>query len=362
MDQQNSGVIQSIFLSEFNDIQGPVIVFQYPDNHILQSIEIFNVSDYLIPKPELCGKIIKLEFLDKYYIICMPVEIKHDRYRRKKHEFSISLIVTHDAYQLYDSLLSEAVRKITHFFIELEMNNQVIYNNDIPLISKILKKIYTNLNESKECMIMTDSFNFLYLVLLSPENYLSEPPEIKDYEVPVPLQDLKKLTARSEMLDPVFMYLIAEIDGEKYVKRIADDLQISLDNIKRYIQNLVYYNLVTMVDIFQFNNIYTVTNNIHSFNSDLKLQDEGVEFVVKDEYSDRFGREDLLKLYLKLSKKITIKDFVLQFSDTVIKINMTKFVQFGLMKKLIRRMHEYPIKLKPTDYPLMTKKEFLFTE
>ncbi len=238
------------------------------------------------------------------------------------------------------------------------MNNQVIYNNDIPLISKILKKIYTNLNESRECMIMTDSFNFLYLVLLSPENYLSEPPEIKDYEVPLPLQDLKKLTAKSEMLDPVFMYLIAEIDGEKYVKKIAEDLHISLDNIKRYIQNLVYYNLVTMVDIFQFNNIYTVTNNIHSFNSDLKLQDEGVEFVVKDEYSDRFGREDLLKLYLKLSKKVTIKDFVLQYSDTVIKINITKFVQFGLMKKLIRRMHEYPIKLKPTDYPLMTKRNF----
>ena len=51
----------------------------------------------------------------------MPVEIKHDRYRRKKHEFSISLIVDKDTYQQYDSLLPEAVRKITHFFIELEV-------------------------------------------------------------------------------------------------------------------------------------------------------------------------------------------------------------------------------------------------
>jgi len=51
----------------------------------------------------------------------MPVEIKNDRYRRKKHEFSISIIVERDIYQSYDVILPEIVRKITYFFIELEV-------------------------------------------------------------------------------------------------------------------------------------------------------------------------------------------------------------------------------------------------
>lgn len=233
----------------------------------------------------------------------------------------------------------------------------MIYNNDITVMNRIIKKIYAGINENKECMIMTTNSNFLYLTLQSPENYLSEPPEIKEHEVPLPLQDLKKLVARSEIMDPVFSQIIARIDGEKYVRKIADELiNTNVEVVKRYIQNLVYFKLVTMVDIFQFNNIYTVTNNIHSFVADLKLQDEGVDFVVKDEYSDRFGREELLKLYLAMSKKLTIKEFVLEYSNNVIKINITRFVHFGLIKKLLRRVHEYPIKLKPGDYQLITKK------
>ncbi len=35
MEHQNTPVIQSIILSEFNDIQGPVIVFQYPDKYFV---------------------------------------------------------------------------------------------------------------------------------------------------------------------------------------------------------------------------------------------------------------------------------------------------------------------------------------
>ena len=52
----------------------------------------------------------------------MPVEIKNDRYRRKKNEFSVSLIVDKDHYLAYSLILPEIVRKITYFFMELEVS------------------------------------------------------------------------------------------------------------------------------------------------------------------------------------------------------------------------------------------------
>ena len=48
-----------VFYAEFHPVQGPRIAFQWPPG--LMASDLFDaMSEYLIPKPQLCGRLVSL--------------------------------------------------------------------------------------------------------------------------------------------------------------------------------------------------------------------------------------------------------------------------------------------------------------
>jgi len=62
------------------------------------------------------------------------------------------------------------------------------------------------------------------------------------------------------------------IDGKKHVKRIAQETFMDIEIVKVCIQHLIFYQIVELIDIFQFSNIYAATENITSIAFDETLQ------------------------------------------------------------------------------------------
>ena len=235
------------------------------------------------------------------------------------------------------------------------MDVQIIYKNNEKVIYKLLKRIYTQINNENHCFIMTDIHHFLCINIQTPEKYSFIPPLIKDYEVPLPLIDLKPVEQYFDVYDPNLSKLISQIDGVSYVKQIAKDTSLDIDIIKLCLQNLIFNKVITMIDIFQFSNIYITTNEIHNFMSSNKKQEECLKFVVKEEFVDKIDRIELINLFICLTNKIPLKDFILENSAKIAKINISKFIQYGLIHKLIRRVHYYPIQKKDNELPFIDR-------
>lgn len=48
-----------IFFAEFHPVQGPKVTFQAPEG-LLKNDTFESISDYVIPKPQLCGRLVTL--------------------------------------------------------------------------------------------------------------------------------------------------------------------------------------------------------------------------------------------------------------------------------------------------------------
>lgn len=230
------------------------------------------------------------------------------------------------------------------------MDYQTVYKGNHSTIKSILDQIYKDLNTHRECFIKVVTNNFLFLVVLDKDRYLPSPEEIKEYEVPLPLADLREMEGVLKDSDQSWSKLISLINGVNPVKKIEIESKIERKKLVVLLQSLLYHNLIKMVDIFQFSNIYTTTHAIKDFIGNIVQQNQGVEYCVKPDQIENFDRVELLTLYLGFSKKVCLKDFIAENYNKVSKLNFAKFIQYGLIHKFLRRVHEYPIKAQWVEY------------
>lgn len=86
--------ISSVFFSEFHYIHGPVIYMdtRHQDGEIISDKEFNLLSDYIIPKPTMCGKLFTMR-LKNYTLMGMPIEILNEKYQRKAIEFNLGFFL-----------------------------------------------------------------------------------------------------------------------------------------------------------------------------------------------------------------------------------------------------------------------------
>lgn len=98
-----------------------------------------NLSDYVIPKDELCSKLLTVDF-KQYYVISMAILLRHDKsskiYLREKYIFSVALVIEKTAY--YPKVISEALRKLAFAFTHIENTTHHIYNHNMDEIRPLL--------------------------------------------------------------------------------------------------------------------------------------------------------------------------------------------------------------------------------
>eukprot|EP00639_Heterosigma_akashiwo_P031127 CAMPEP_0194670098 /NCGR_PEP_ID=MMETSP0295-20121207/4989_1 /TAXON_ID=39354 /ORGANISM="Heterosigma akashiwo, Strain CCMP2393" /LENGTH=220 /DNA_ID=CAMNT_0039553235 /DNA_START=35 /DNA_END=694 /DNA_ORIENTATION=+ len=201
--------LKGIFYSEFDNVAGPVILFQYPEGTI--PAEVFDgISDFVIIHKDLCERVITL-CTDGLKVMGYPVVIENEKYHRNTLSFNIGFVFSQDD-QTTDSY-TPLLRKLGQTFKAIEKEEEFLFNEntkeasidctalvppssslDQKQLDSILPKIFQGLSSLKgECILPLNRGNILALKLFSA---LPSTPEPADWEVPCPTVSRSALLGR----------------------------------------------------------------------------------------------------------------------------------------------------------------------
>ena len=106
-----------------------------------------------------------------------------------------------------------------------------------------------------------------------------------------------------------------------------------------------YYQVVMMVDIFQFSNMYTLKTNITRLATDETIVNECGTYVTRPGFILP-SWPALLGLYSKLRPGLTIHQWMESNEILDLGIDPRRFVSFGIIKGFLRRVHRWPVMLE----------------
>jgi len=249
------------------------------------------------------------------------------------------------------------------------LDDNTLYKQNREVIMRILIEIYESINNNQECFLHYDEDKFLFLKYIEEFKQSKNFQPIEDHDVPVPLMNLlsPSLTILYMEGDINLYKIINLIDGVNCVKKISFQTEIEQCKVKDYLQNLSYHGLIKLVDIFSFSNRYCLTPDIHKFIDNEQMKQECVKYISKsiipnDESAKPFKKEkkdlidinEMIKLYLQLKKEQEIGKFLCENSTKVNKINIIKFLHFGIINGFVRRAHEYLLHSEKTKLLLFS--------
>ena len=170
------------------------------------------------------------------------------------------------------------------------------------------------------------------------------PPPAKAWQVPI--TKIRLAEVMDDTWDLTLKKVVAHIDGIKDVRRISHDADVALDLTKIALQHLLYYDSILMLDIFMFGNIYAPTPDIKDFISNKDgMQDECANYVYIN--GPRLDNFFLIRLFTSLCTGRTLKEWLKLHMDEGFRVmdhvDIRRFVQFGLIKGLLYRIHKYAV-------------------
>ncbi|KAL3853694.1 hypothetical protein ACJMK2_017216 [Sinanodonta woodiana] len=342
------GTIKCILFSEFHPIAGPKITFQVPEDYI--SKETFDsIHNYIITKPELQTRLVTVNALGHKFVGC-PVCIDNPKYDRNALIFNLCFVF--DA-QTQTCPYDLVIKKLASYVTQLELESGFLSNDETKsTLPKLLTDILVKLNENGCCSIVMGELCTIYLKV-SP--VIEDPNSVQDHDVPIFTS--KKVEVGSPLWDITTQQVLQYIDGFNHVAKIATEADVEINLVKACLQNLLHYKVITIISIFQYSNVYTCTPNICRLANDPDLQEECIQFVATQGRVQPSFR-DIFMFYSGLTPGTTVKALCNRSNPRALKIDEKKLIQFGLMKKLIRRLHKYPIKV-PGDNDSSSKIQHL---
>jgi hypothetical protein len=212
------------------------------------------------------------------------------------------------------------------------------------LLEIILPQILKDLTTYGECTIPVDDANILNLKLFPK---LCDPIEVFEYQVPVAIRDLKHLIQNGAEWDLALQKTLPYIDGVNYVKRISLEAEVDVLIVKKCLRQLLYYGCITMMDIFLHSNIYMTTKQIAMLAKDSNLQQECMAYITKKNKKKTNGSSlsfaKIFALYCSLQPSLRMSDFCILYAESLVNIDVRRFITFGLIHSFLRRVHRYPI-------------------
>ena len=407
--------IRAVFYALFHPTEGTKVVHQVPEGIVGSGTEtVFNmdvIRNYIIPKPPLCNKLLATR-VGGYKVIGYPVIIENELYSRNSFCFNFCFLFPHNSdtapYESAILWIGEMFRVLEEqSFVLSRLDNSGIFFKkgtkklseeltsmhesfvpgfeksrrvSLSSIESLIQQIYLDLNNYSECCIPLDNANSVDIKLFP---VLPPPMNLKAFQVPC-------LTVKLNLLvdvnwDPTMVRILPYINGLNSIRKISELADADYLLTKQCIQHLMHYKSVTIIDIFQFSNIYAPTNHISIF---LKLQglaEECQAYVTTDlptPFSKSMANDDLeainespnsfspyekdilgLKgknkkqlytvvvpskstlfyLYCSLTQGQSVKDWYIQHTEQLRNIDVRRFINFGVTRGLIYRVHTYPV-------------------
>lgn len=396
------GPIKGIFLAEFHHIAGPKIMHQHPEGCI--SKEIFDgVSVFIIPKPQVLKRIVTVNVLG-VKITGYPNEIRSPSYKRNALIFNLAFVCESSARTVH---YEPAVKKLSEYLENLELEDGFLSSaSGRARIPALLRQVLVDLNKSGHCTVTitlgggegerrpslltrhnttdgttppqrrlslysdqrpseasirgyrkssvseaksrrrssdstTTSVLHLKVVRLWPD-----PLQVEDHHVPVLISE--RVYSRGDHWDLTTQQILPYIDGFSHIAKIAAAADVDNNLVKACVENLLYYEQVRLLPIFQYSNVYVVTSGIRRLYEDPELQEECRRTVSKH-CASRPQLCQILEIYCSMTYGVTVRGLCIRFNPQVLNIDERRLVQFGLTNKLIRRLHQYPLLVPPED-------------
>lgn len=328
-------VLECIFYAEFDNKIGPAVVYQYPPPDEFNAQELLNtISDYVICPPPLCNQVITVTTGD-HKVVGYPQCISGAKYSRHKLSFNICLVFHKKS---PTQAWNPAVRKISTLLLRLELESEFLFREEKKRkLASLLQRIRDSLNHEAQCTLAIDDSNVLALKLFPP---LPPPVRVKEYDVPVRVNKLDALA--TEEWDLTMQHIIPYIDSRRYVGAIADEAEVDVSLVSKCIRQLVFYNCVVLIDIFQYSNIYAGTPRIHELLQNEELQRQ-CSLYVTQQGRPLVPAKRLFELFAALSNRVPYGTICLRHKTSEMGIDDRRFVIFGLVHEFIRRVHKYPV-------------------
>lgn len=110
MESNQFPQIQAIFFAEFHPKQGPKVLFEVPESFFESQSEFDSFSDYMIPKPMLCNRLVTIS-TTKSRVMGWPVLIEDSKYDRNALLFNLCFVFKKDANVIcYEQVVTKIAR------------------------------------------------------------------------------------------------------------------------------------------------------------------------------------------------------------------------------------------------------------
>nr|CAB3264429.1 nitrogen permease regulator 2-like protein [Phallusia mammillata] len=334
--------IECMFFSEFHHKQGPRITYQYPDGCITKESGLLEaVINYIIPKPDLQQKLITVNAVGKKVIGC-PVCLNNSKYPRNQYVFNFGLVLDNEN---KSSPCIPLIKKLSTYMVEVEKEDSFVSSEATKSrIPDMLKQMFDQLNKKGSCTISVNESTTIYLKIFPPT---SLPPAVYDHHVPILCVDPEDYDAND--WDLTTLQVLPFIDGFRHVQKIASTADVDPELTRICVQNLAFYNLVKLISVFQYTNVYITTSKVNLIMDDLEFQKECLNYVARTGHQ-RPSLRDVMTLYCGLAPGVKVQDLCLRHQDEISRVNEQKLIQFGLIHEMIRKINMYPVTLKPVHH------------
>lgn len=124
--------------------------------------------------------------------------------------------------------------------------------------------------------------------------------------------------------------------------RIALNAQMPTSTVRACIAHLLRAQCVQLLDIFQYSNVYTTAEGLSRLATELALQRECVWYITRTGYPPPPMRR-VFVLYAWLRGGRSVRALCAQIQSDGLHVVERRFITFGLLHGLIRRVHAYPV-------------------
>lgn len=308
-----SSRILCCFYTQFDVEKGCEIICQFPKDFITNE-DFIKISEYIIPKPELCNKNLSLK-LGKSYLIGYPINLTSKNYNRAKFQFNFSLILEHEEYEnnkyTYESLL----KKISKTFEEFEINSgyDLILNNTNNIVN-FVKNLYFQL-----CKYNSNRCNDI----LRLDIHLIKNKKEKDY--------------------------ISNTTNN--INEIKENHSIYIEDNDSTIKNLENEDLISKKNLSQSNsNMYNYNNKLHNT---VNLNENTLSNIIDKEYY--FYSEFNFKLLDVKYVDLRVKEYLVPVFISYLPYNEWKYYDFSIASIIKKINGIYHIKKIADIIGLSTK-------
>ncbi|KAH9901585.1 NPR2-domain-containing protein [Cubamyces lactineus] len=305
-----------------------------------------DISKYVIPPKALCGRLVTCA-IKGHRILGFPVRLDEEYYPRNYFLYNVCFVFERTADL---SCYEPVARKVSRVLTTCEKESRFLSSpRSATAIHAILEQLYEDLNSYSETSIAIDPFNSIELKIFP---FYPNPPQVKDWQVPLALINL---TNRIEPnWDLTIVKICPYIDGTNHVSRIARLANCDPNLTRLAISHLLYYQVIMLIDIFQYSNMYTLRKSIQWLADEGHIMDECGPYVTKPGWVIPDWPK-LLHLYSRFKVGKTVRDWMEEYDVHKLGIDVRRFTSFGVIKGFLRRVHRWPILLpggpNPTEPP-----------